>query len=89
MAAKDPTRRSAAAKIASLHSWARTPDRAARTRKARQAADGWATWEKKVDPDGLMAPSDRRKAAEARRRAHFTEMGLRSGASRRAKKNAA
>ncbi|MFE6304965.1 hypothetical protein [Nocardiopsis sp. NPDC057823] len=89
MAAADPDRRAANARYASIHSWARTADRAARTRPARRASDSWERWERLVDPDGSMKPTARRKAAEARRTAHYVEMGRRSGAARRAKRTAA
>ncbi len=57
------------ARAAAHESWARTPDRTARTAAARAAA--MAKLEAEVDPDRVMSPGDRRKAAENRRKAQL------------------
>ena len=49
------------ARAAAHESWARTTDRAARTAAAREAQ--LVKLESEVDPDGVMTPGDRRKAA--------------------------
>jgi hypothetical protein len=54
---------------AAHESWANTVDRGQRTQKAREAA--LAALEREVDPDGLMSPADRRKAAMNRRTARL------------------
>jgi hypothetical protein len=50
------------ARAAAHGSWVKTPDRAARTAPARAAMQ--AKREREVDPDGVMSPADRAKAAE-------------------------
>lgn len=62
--AKDINRR-----IAAEISWARTVDRAARTRPARQAF--LKKFEKEVDPDGNLSPEERQLRAEHALRAHM------------------
>lgn len=62
-------------------SWANTPDRTARNAAARAAWE--AKFERIVDPEGLMSPEARRKAAESAIKAHYREMARRSLASRR------
>lgn len=57
-------------------SWAQTPDRSARTQKARQEADN--RYEKLVDPEGKLPAAVRAKMAESARKAHFREMALKS-----------
>src|SRR6266516_1250844 len=59
-------------------SWARTPDRAARTRPARQAF--LARFEAEVDPDGVLSAEERAVRAEHAMKAHMTRIRLaRSG----------
>lgn len=80
MAHPDPTRRSANARLAAHSSWARTADRSQRTAAARAAAE--QRWETQVDPDGLMAPEQRRKAAASARAAHYQRMSRAGHAAR-------
>lgn len=69
-------------RIAAVHSsWAKTPDRAARTAPARMAWE--ARFEKQVDPDGVMTPAARSKAAESARKAFYADMARKSAAARR------
>lgn len=70
--------------LASYESWANTKDRTARTAPGRAA--NLARFEKLVDPDGIMPPEARAKAAEAAKRAHYTRMALKSAKARRARK---
>ena len=49
-------------RIAAEVSWARTHDRAARTRPARETF--LKRFEKQVDPDGTLPPEERRQRAE-------------------------
>lgn len=72
MAHPDPTRRSQIASLAAHTSWARTPIRSERTRPATRASIG--RFEKQVDPDGVMAPADRAKAADSAMRAYRRAM---------------
>lgn len=81
MPAHDPKQRSLIARIASAESWANTSDPTARTANARAAAD--ARFERQVDPDGVMPEAERRRRAEAARRAHYLRMALKSADSRR------
>ncbi|MCV7221614.1 hypothetical protein [Mycolicibacterium elephantis] len=69
------------ARIAAFESWARTPDRAARTAKARAAAA--ARFERLADPEGVLLPAERAKRAEALRRAHYQRMAFKSAQVRR------
>lgn len=76
-----PAQRVMRARIAAYESWAHTPDRAARTAKARAAAA--ARFERLVDPEGVLTPAERAKRAEAARRAHFQRMAFKSAQVRR------
>ncbi|TDP90518.1 hypothetical protein [Labedaea rhizosphaerae] len=69
------------AQAAANTSWARTPNRAARTAAGRAAAD--ERFERLVDPDGVMDPIARAKAAESARKAHYQTMAAKSVAARR------
>jgi hypothetical protein len=79
-----PTERRLASKIGAHKSWAQTENRSERTAPARQAA--WDRFEKLVDPDGRLHPSDRAKMADSARKAHFQRMALKSAQVRRARK---
>ena len=82
MSTPDPSLASLAAKVAAHASWAQTPDRSARTAKARAAA--WARFEHQVDPDGGTAPpGERRVRAEHARKEHLARISLRSAKVRR------
>jgi hypothetical protein len=69
--------------IAANESWAKTTDRAARTRAARQGLD--ARFEREVDPDGVMDPVTRAKAIANARRAYYQRLALKSAEARRQK----
>ncbi|QBS43561.1 hypothetical protein DMB37_29120 [Nocardia sp. CS682] len=69
------------ARVAAYESWAKTPDRAARTASARKAME--SKFDRLVDPDGLLSPEERAYRAEQARKAHFTRMALKSAQSRR------
>lgn len=62
-------------------SWARTTDRSARTKAARDAAE--RKFELEVDPDGVLPPADRARRAEHARKAHFARLALASAKARR------
>lgn len=79
-----PAERRLRGKLASYESWAKTPDRSARTAPGRAAQ--LARFEKIVDPDGTMPPTARAQAAEAAKQAHYTRMALASAKARRARK---
>lgn len=69
------------ARIAVHTSWAQTPDRAARTAKARAALT--SKFERQVDPDGVLPPKERARRAEHARKAHFARLALKSAKARR------
>lgn len=71
------------ASLAAHESWAHTPDRSARTAPARAAL--MARFEREVDPDGLLAPDERARRAESKRRAYFQRLALKSAKARRAR----
>jgi hypothetical protein len=73
-------------RAAAFDSWAATKDRTKRTAPARDARLERLAAE--VDPEGEMSVADRRKAAEAKRRAHMARISaLGIEARRRAKQN--
>lgn len=75
------------ARLAAHESWAQTADRAARTAAARQAfAD---SFERQVDPDGVLDPAERSKRAESARKAHYTRLSLKAAEARRRNRGAA
>jgi hypothetical protein len=76
--AKDINRR-----IAAEISWARTNDRLARTRPAREAF--LKRFEIEVDPDGTLSLEERQKRAEHAKRAYMLQLAKRSAAARRAR----
>lgn len=69
------------ARIAAHTSWAKTPDRAARTANARAALA--TKFEQQVDPEGVLAPEERARRAEHARKAHFARLALKSAQARR------
>ena len=71
------------ARIAAEASWARTPDRAARTRRARESF--LSRFEKEVDPDGTLPPQERWQRAEHAKRAYMLQLAKRSAAARKAR----
>ena len=76
--AKDINRR-----IAAEISWARTHDRAARTRPAREAFI--RRFDKEVDRDSTLPPEERRQRAEHAKRAYMLQLAKRSAAARKAR----
>lgn len=81
----EPNERSMQMRLASHLSWANTPDRRARTEKARHASHV-ERFEKQVDPDGTMPPEERRLRAESAKKAYYTELALKSAQVRRIRK---
>ena len=64
------------ARIAAEISWARTSDRSARTRPAREAF--LRRFEREVDPEGKLPPDERRRRAEHALRAHMLRLRKRA-----------
>lgn len=83
MACLNPSERSLRARAASHASWARTADPGARTAPGRAAF--LDRFEKRVDPDGALAPAERARRAEHARKAYFTSLALKSAQARRAR----
>jgi hypothetical protein len=73
-----------AAREGAYRSWANTDDWSARTRNGRAAFE--ARFEREVDPDGVLAPAERAKRAEAARKAYYLRMSRLAVAARRAKR---
>jgi hypothetical protein len=81
MSAARSSDRALISRIAAHESWARTPDRSARTANGRAAFID--RFEHEVDPDGVLDPAERARRAEHKRKAYFTRLALRSAQSRR------
>ena len=64
------------ARIAAEISWARTSDRSARTRPAREAF--LRRFEHEVDPEGKLPPDERRRRADHALRAHMLRLRKRA-----------
>lgn len=69
-----PGQRTQRARLAATSRWARE-DGHRGTQAAREAF--LARFERQVDPDGLLAPDERARRAEAAKRAHFQQMAWR------------
>lgn len=69
------------ASFAANTSWARTEDRAARTRNGTQAF--LDRFEREVDPNGTLLPEERAKRAENARKAYFQKLAFQSAKARR------
>ena len=70
-------------RIAAEISWARTHDREARTRPARETF--LRRFEKQVDPDDTLPPEERRQRAEHAKRAYMLQLAKRSATARKAR----
>lgn len=75
-----PAQRSTRARAAAHARWANTSDTVAATKPARDAY--LAQFETQVDPDGALAPEERRRRALSARRAHMTGLALKSSQAR-------
>ncbi|MGH9151554.1 MAG: hypothetical protein ACRD03_03900 [Acidimicrobiales bacterium] len=70
--------------MAAHASWANTSDRLARTAPARKAAV--ERFERQVDPEGVLDPTERALRAEQAKKAHMTRLALKSAQARRRKR---
>ena len=75
-----PEQRSLRSRMAAHSSWARTADRAERTRPARDAF--MQRFEDQVDPDRRLSQTERLRRAEQARKAHFVQLAFRSSRAR-------
>lgn len=78
-----PSLRSLRARTAAHASWANTSDRTARTAAGTRAL--LDKFEREVDPDGTLDPTERAQRAASARKAHFTRLAYKSAAARRKK----
>jgi hypothetical protein len=76
-----PSSRSLQARVAAHASWARTADPTARTGPAR--ATFLNRFEREVDPDGVLDPSERARRAEHARKSYFLDLARKSAQARR------
>ena len=72
---------SAWSRIGAHDSWARTVDRAARTANARKKM--LDNIERRVDPDGILSPTQRAQMASSARKAYFQRLARKSVAVRK------
>lgn len=79
--------RSLIAQLAAHESWAKTPDRTARTANARRALE--EKFEREVDPERLLSPTERAKRVENARKAYYARLALKSAQARRARRGGA
>ncbi|MDP9460708.1 MAG: hypothetical protein M3Q22_10825 [Actinomycetota bacterium] len=79
--ARTPEQRALAARIAAHSKWALTADPTAATAPARAAF--LDRFEREVDPDGVLPPTERARRAEHARKAYFTRLALKSAKARR------
>jgi len=70
----DPEERTARAQMAAHESWAKTTDRAARTKTARDAL--LSKFANEADPDGALTPEQAAAAARSRQHAHMARMRM-------------
>jgi hypothetical protein len=82
-APRSPRERSLRAQIAAHASWAKTPDAAARTARARAAF--FDRFLREVDPDGTLPVDERARRAEHALRAHMLRLSLAAQRARAAK----
>lgn len=84
MVARDPAERSMISRVGAAASWAATPDPAARTAPARQAAVD--RFRRQIDAEYPDVPEVRRAdMAEHARKAYFLKLALKSAQARRAR----
>lgn len=80
-----PEQRSMRARIAANARWSRE-DPGPNTARAR--AGLLASFEREVDPDGILAPAERARRAECARKAHMIRMAFASSRARSARRAA-
>jgi hypothetical protein len=80
---RDDTGRSLNARIGAFTSWARTSDRSARMKPARDRF--LEKFERQVDPEGILPEKERRQRALTARKAYMLQLARRSAIARRIK----
>jgi len=81
-----PKQRHLRARIAAHASWARTPDRAARTAPGKEAF--LERFERQVDPENKLAPDVRREMAIHARTSYMLRLARRSAIARSRRRSA-
>lgn len=76
-----PAERSLYGKLGAHISWAKTPDRPARTRPARNGLE--RKFEREADPNNELTPAERAKRTEHVRKAYYARLALKSAQARR------
>jgi hypothetical protein len=79
-----PEQRVLRAQIAAHVQWSKEENPSARTENARKAFND--RFEREVDPDGKLPPSERARRAEHARKAYFKALALKSAKKRAARK---
>jgi hypothetical protein len=82
-----PEERTRRAKIAANVRWGRTADRTAATEAARRGLR--AKFEREADPEGVMNPADRARAADNLSRAHYLRMAAARAANAKKRRDSA
>jgi hypothetical protein len=82
-----PEERTRRAKIAANTRWGKTTDRTAATEAARRGLR--AKFEREADPDGVMNPADRARAAENLQHAHCLRMAAARAAAAKKRRDSA
>lgn len=77
-----PAERVLRSQLAAHTRWAKETDRPAATAKARQTF--LDRFDREVDPDGTLDPTERKVRAAHARKAYFTRLALKSARARRA-----
>lgn len=75
-----PTERSLRARSAAYTRWANTDPAEASAAARRRIED---RFEREVDPDGVLEPSERTRRAQLAKRAYFAKLALKSSQARR------
>jgi len=83
VSARNPAARALIARVAAHTRWSQEPDRTKATAPGRKAA--LERFEREVDPDGTLDPTERAKRAESARKAYFTRLALKSVQARRSR----
>lgn len=80
-----PEQRVMRARIAANTRWAHEDPAVQSARMVRGLQE---RFEREVDPDGLLAPAERARRADAAKRAHYARLGLASSKARKQRQSA-
>jgi hypothetical protein len=82
-----PAERSLRGRAAGHTSWAKTPNRAARTKPGRDKFE--SRFEREVDPDGTLPPAERARRVKSARSAYFANLARQGAAAARERRETA